>query len=178
MSLVRSLTCRQYNLTKSKLMTLPKGKQFDFNESLIFGRFDLFCRRVVKLIHMFGTVHQFNQLKIHLKSMDGIRQLVAPRAVCGWFLVADPEVVGPGAPPVLSQTCGETPTYVGLGLEGAALDSQVVCGDLWFEAVNHESEVESDAGRWSEEGHQTEGSRFKYRNINTQTPHGTAICLH
>eukprot|EP00913_Durusdinium_trenchii_P005594 g5213.t1 len=67
----------QYNLTKSKLMTLPKGKQFDFNESLIFGRFDLFCRRVVKLIHMFGTVHQFNQLKIHLKSMDGIRQLVA-----------------------------------------------------------------------------------------------------
>lgn len=66
----------QYNLTKNKLMTLPKGKQFDFNESLIFGRFDLFCRRVVKLMHMFGTVHQFNQLKIHLKSMDGIRQLV------------------------------------------------------------------------------------------------------
>eukprot|EP00439_Symbiodinium_sp_Y106_P063853 s629_g9.t3 len=66
----------QYNLTKNKLMTLPKGKQFDFNESLIFGRFDLFCRRVVKLIHMFSTVHQFNQLKIHLKSMDGIHQLV------------------------------------------------------------------------------------------------------
>ena len=66
----------QYNLTKNKLMTLPKGKQFDFNESLIFGRFDLFCRRVVKLIYMFSTIHQFNQLKIHLKSMDGIHQLV------------------------------------------------------------------------------------------------------
>ncbi|CAE8668636.1 unnamed protein product, partial [Polarella glacialis] len=42
----------QYRITKDKLLTLPKGKQFDFSETLIFGRFDLFCRRVVKLIDM------------------------------------------------------------------------------------------------------------------------------
>eukprot|EP00931_Biecheleriopsis_adriatica_P081370 TRINITY_DN5469_c0_g1_i3.p1 TRINITY_DN5469_c0_g1~~TRINITY_DN5469_c0_g1_i3.p1 ORF type:complete len:4660 (-),score=1275.41 TRINITY_DN5469_c0_g1_i3:88-14067(-) len=66
----------QYRITKDKLLTLPKGKQFDFSETLIFGRFDLFCRRVVKLINMFSTIHQFQKLKIHLKSMDGIHQLV------------------------------------------------------------------------------------------------------
>eukprot|EP00930_Biecheleria_cincta_P100463 TRINITY_DN920_c0_g1_i2.p1 TRINITY_DN920_c0_g1~~TRINITY_DN920_c0_g1_i2.p1 ORF type:complete len:4610 (-),score=1017.36 TRINITY_DN920_c0_g1_i2:106-13935(-) len=66
----------QYRITKDKLLTLPKGKQFDFSETLIFGRFDLFCRRVVKLIDMFSTIHQFRQLKIHLKSMNGIHQLV------------------------------------------------------------------------------------------------------
>ncbi|CAE8616980.1 unnamed protein product [Polarella glacialis] len=66
----------QYRITKDKLLTLPKGKQFDFSETLIFGRFDLFCRRVVKLIDMFSTIHQFNQLRKHLKSMDGIHQLV------------------------------------------------------------------------------------------------------
>ena len=31
--------------------------RFDFNESLIFGRFDLFCRRVVKLMHMSSSYH-------------------------------------------------------------------------------------------------------------------------
>ena len=65
-----------YRLTKDKLLTLPKGKQFDFNEQLIFGRFDLFCRRVVKLIDMFSTIHQFRLLSLHLKAMDGIHPLV------------------------------------------------------------------------------------------------------
>lgn len=31
-------------------------KQFDFNESEIFGKFDLFCKRVQKLIDMFTTI--------------------------------------------------------------------------------------------------------------------------
>jgi dynein heavy chain len=66
----------QYRITKDKLLTLPKGRQFDFSETLIFGRFDLFCRRVVKLIDMFSTIHQFTLLSVRLKSMDGITQLV------------------------------------------------------------------------------------------------------
>ena len=49
----------QYRLTKDKLLTMPKGKQFDFIETQIFGKFDLFCRRVIKLIDMFSTIHQF-----------------------------------------------------------------------------------------------------------------------
>ena len=61
-------------LTKAKLLTLPKGKQFDFSEPLIFGRFDLFCRRVVKLIDMFSTVDQFTSLSKH--RFDGMEPLV------------------------------------------------------------------------------------------------------
>ena len=38
----------QYRIIKEKLMTTPKGKQFDFSESQIFGKFDLFCRRLIK----------------------------------------------------------------------------------------------------------------------------------
>ena len=48
----------QYRLTKDKLMTTPKGKQFDFSDQAIFGKFDLFCRRLIKLIDMFSTIHQ------------------------------------------------------------------------------------------------------------------------
>merc|ERR1719502_1545985 len=55
----------QYRLTKDKLLTMPKGKQFDFSETQIFGKFDLFCRRVIKLIDMFSTIHQFKSLAAH-----------------------------------------------------------------------------------------------------------------
>lgn len=30
-------------------MNMPKGKQFEFSTQIIFGRFDLFERRVIKL---------------------------------------------------------------------------------------------------------------------------------
>jgi dynein heavy chain len=64
----------QYRATKETLLTLPKGKQFDFSETLIFGRFDLFCRRVLKLIDMFQTIHQFTSLSQH--RFDGMEPLV------------------------------------------------------------------------------------------------------
>ncbi|CAD7937238.1 unnamed protein product [Amoebophrya sp. A120] len=64
----------EYRKTKEKLMALPKGKQFDFSETLIFGRFDLFCRRVVKLIDMFSTIYQFQSLSQH--RFDGMEVLV------------------------------------------------------------------------------------------------------
>ena len=53
----------QYRLTKEKLMTTSKGKQFDFSEAQIFGKFDLFCRRLIKLMDMFSTMQQFNSLE-------------------------------------------------------------------------------------------------------------------
>ena len=52
----------EYRRTKEKLLTLPKGRQFDFSETQIFGRLDLFCRRVIKLIDMFSTAQQFRVL--------------------------------------------------------------------------------------------------------------------
>ena len=45
--------------TKEKVVDMPKGKTFDFSETQIFGKFDLFCRRVLKLIDIFNTIQQF-----------------------------------------------------------------------------------------------------------------------
>ncbi|EER04791.1 hypothetical protein Pmar_PMAR024297, partial [Perkinsus marinus ATCC 50983] len=64
----------QYHFNRKKLLALPKGKQFDFSETQIFGRFDLFCRRVLKLVDMFSTVHQFESLAAC--RFDGMEQLV------------------------------------------------------------------------------------------------------
>eukprot|EP00937_MAST-01D_sp_MAST-1D-sp2_P000239 g239.t1 len=63
----------QYHLVKDKLLTTPKGKQFDFNEQHIFGKFDRFCRRVIKLIDLFSTIHQFEQLSAH--ALEGMESL-------------------------------------------------------------------------------------------------------
>jgi dynein heavy chain len=65
---------KEYRATRETLLTLPKGKQFDFSETLIFGRFDLFCRRVSKLIDMFKTIYQFTSLSQH--RFDGMEPLV------------------------------------------------------------------------------------------------------
>ena len=64
----------QYRITKDKLLTMPKGKQFDFSETQIFGKFDLFCRRVIKLIDMFSNIQQFKSLAQH--KLDGMAPLV------------------------------------------------------------------------------------------------------
>ena len=62
-----------YRVTKEKLLTMPKGKQFDFSEAQIFSKFDLFCRRVIKLLDMFGTIAQFRSLaNNHLEGMEGL----------------------------------------------------------------------------------------------------------
>lgn len=45
-----------YKETKEKVVDMPKGKTFDFSETQIFGKFDLFCRRVLKLIDIFNTI--------------------------------------------------------------------------------------------------------------------------
>ncbi|PFH32514.1 putative dynein gamma chain, flagellar outer arm [Besnoitia besnoiti] len=54
-----------YRITKDKLLTTPKGKQFDFSEQQIFGRMDLFCRRVLKLITLFSIIRQFQSISRH-----------------------------------------------------------------------------------------------------------------
>jgi dynein heavy chain len=64
----------QYRIIKDKLMTTPKGKQFDFSESQIFGKFDLFCRRLIKLMDMFSTMQQFKSLAE--QKFDGLDPLL------------------------------------------------------------------------------------------------------
>ena len=63
-----------YRSTKDKLLTMPKGKQFDFSETQFFGKFDLFCRRIYKLIDMFSTIDQFQSLASH--KMEGMESLI------------------------------------------------------------------------------------------------------
>lgn len=64
---------RQYKITKERLMSMPKGKQFEFSPNQIFGKFDLFCRRVSKLIDLFQTIQQFKTLAKHnLENIDPI----------------------------------------------------------------------------------------------------------
>ena len=53
----------QYRHIKLKLEENQEGKQFDFNEMQLFGKFDLFCRRLMKLIDMFSTIQQFSVLE-------------------------------------------------------------------------------------------------------------------
>jgi dynein heavy chain len=64
----------QYRLTKRKLKQMPKGKQFDFEEHQIFGKFDLFCRRIIKLIDMFSTIEQFTSLSQN--KLEGMEDLI------------------------------------------------------------------------------------------------------
>lgn len=64
----------QYMLTKRKLQQMPKAKQFDFNEMQIFGKFDLFCRRVIKLIDMYSTIEQFTSFSKN--KLEGMEPLI------------------------------------------------------------------------------------------------------
>ena len=63
-----------YASTKDKLAQNVKGKQFEFNEALIFGKSDLFSKRVKKLLDMFTTIHQFSSLALH--NVEGMEVLI------------------------------------------------------------------------------------------------------
>jgi len=62
-----------YRNTKCELQLNPFGKQFDFSESAIFGKFDQFCWRIQKLIDLFTTFNQFSYLqKSTIEGLDSI----------------------------------------------------------------------------------------------------------
>jgi dynein heavy chain len=64
----------QYRVAKEALAKTADDKQFDLSEPLLFGRFDLFCRRVYKLIDMFRTIHQFRTLS--QSKFDGLENVL------------------------------------------------------------------------------------------------------
>ena len=53
---------------------MPKARQFDFNQTEIFGKFELFSRRVRKLIDLFSTIRQFKTLEKH--NLENIQPIV------------------------------------------------------------------------------------------------------
>ncbi len=63
-----------YHVTKAKLLEISQGKQFECDERVIFGHFDLFCRRLVKLIDLFTTIDQFKALEQN--KLEGMDELI------------------------------------------------------------------------------------------------------
>lgn len=63
-----------YRKTKAELQLNPYGKQFDFSESAIFGKFDLFCWRIQKLIDLFTIVSHFSSLEN--STIEGLDQIM------------------------------------------------------------------------------------------------------
>ena len=61
-----------YQITKVRMASSPKEKHFDLSESTIFGDFDLFCRRLVKVRVIFGTVLQFRSLSFFVHKLEGL----------------------------------------------------------------------------------------------------------
>ena len=53
----------------------PGAAPFDFDESKIFHKFDLFTKRCKKLISMFTTIHQFSSLAQYTH-LDGLDQMI------------------------------------------------------------------------------------------------------
>ena len=65
----------QYHVVKDKLLAVPKGKQFDFSESHIFGKIDHFCRRLIKLADTFATIEQFEDIsRFGLEGMGALME--------------------------------------------------------------------------------------------------------
>ena len=54
---------RCFHKTKNKLEEMPNERKFEFSEMYIFGKFDLFTRRLKKIIEMFDTMEMYSHLQ-------------------------------------------------------------------------------------------------------------------
>ena len=70
---LRHIYKQEYERAQTRLSERPQGPQFDFAYRHIFGRIDLFCRRIDKLIEIFTTINQFKSLgRYDIDDMDQI----------------------------------------------------------------------------------------------------------
>jgi len=64
-----------YRLIREALEATDSSRKFDWSDRVVFGRFDLFCRRAIKLIDLFSTCEQMRLLKAHkIEGMEPITQ--------------------------------------------------------------------------------------------------------
>jgi dynein heavy chain len=63
----------EYTATQHKLEQSEQTKQFDFSEQSIFGLFDVFCRRIIKLVDMFEIIKDFESLAA--QKIEGMESL-------------------------------------------------------------------------------------------------------
>ncbi|XP_061572400.1 dynein axonemal heavy chain 5 [Cololabis saira] len=54
---------RCFHKTKEKLEQTTSARQFDFSEMYIFGKFDSFQRRLIKILEMFSTISTYSALQ-------------------------------------------------------------------------------------------------------------------
>ncbi|XP_066479011.1 dynein axonemal heavy chain 5 [Tiliqua scincoides] len=52
-----------FHKTKQKLEQSPAERQFDFSEMYIFGKFETFHRRLLKIVHVFDTITTYSVLQ-------------------------------------------------------------------------------------------------------------------
>lgn len=73
-----ALGCQGYQScfqeTKQKLKQNPNEKQFDFSEMYIFGKFETFHRRLVKIMDIFTTIKTYSVLQD--SKIEGLEDLV------------------------------------------------------------------------------------------------------
>jgi dynein heavy chain len=66
----------EYAKTKASSQNVPKTRGWDFDNNVIFSKFDKFIKRVRKLIEIFSIIKQYDALEKH-KNLEGIQALVA-----------------------------------------------------------------------------------------------------
>ena len=65
----------KYKDAKTSSTSTNKENNFEFGEHQLFGKFEQFCKRLTKLIELFTTIKQFDDIKKHkLDSMDSIEK--------------------------------------------------------------------------------------------------------
>lgn len=64
-----------YERTKETLQQNPEGKQFNFSVNHIFGRYDVFCERLRKIITLLEIFDMYKF--VHLSHIDGIEVISA-----------------------------------------------------------------------------------------------------
>uniref|UniRef100_A0A8C6VE80 Dynein axonemal heavy chain 5 n=1 Tax=Naja naja TaxID=35670 RepID=A0A8C6VE80_NAJNA len=75
-----------FHKTKQKLEENPAERQFDFSEMYIFGKFETFHRRLLKIMHIFDTITTYSVLQD--SKMEGLEVMATKYQVCSiWFFL-------------------------------------------------------------------------------------------
>uniref|UniRef100_A0A8D0GPG5 Dynein axonemal heavy chain 5 n=1 Tax=Sphenodon punctatus TaxID=8508 RepID=A0A8D0GPG5_SPHPU len=70
-----------FHNTKQKLEQNPAERQFDFSEMYIFGKFETFHRRLMKIIHIFNTITTYSVLQD--SKIEGLEVMATKYQVLG-----------------------------------------------------------------------------------------------
>lgn len=71
-----------FHKTKQKLEENPAERQFDFSEMYIFGKFETFHRRLLKIMHIFDTITTYSVLQD--SKLEGLEVMATKYQVCSF----------------------------------------------------------------------------------------------